>query len=377
MKLTTVRRIRSIRGKLWDRRLLDLPADEIGIYLLYRVEELVKLGIAISYREIRYNLCEAGPGKRRLDPWSLDILLTSNLISKLSSLVVSGKNNACFFYDKNSSRSLVRKIVGIKTAIIRKAQKLATSKELQENLKKLIIDTVNRNNCIVSDSTVDFEKGFVQCEVHHHKIKDKNLLIRFYNTDEWIYPDGYEIWSLFEKGFEVGSIPILLAPNIHGSCFQLFKDLGMFARSNYYVFLSDELHKVIDSTARREEKEVLDFSNFKLGRYESVKSKLAYGEFDVLAKLLSITIPKYYESFCSNLDMMSRKIVPLLGGELKFLLVAKKRSEEIKQRVQSLKKILMLVKLEKVIEMRKMIRRNEKLIKSLNYTGKEHGARPY
>lgn len=367
MKKITQREIKYIKNELWNKRMLDLPIREICIYVLYRIEELVKIGIATSYNEIRYNLCEVGPGKRRLDPWSLDIVIGSRFLKRLSNLVFHGQAGINFFANKNSPYSLINKIIKLKTNIINEVQKLQRSHAVQENLQGLIIKTVQRNNCIVSNSIKNPEDSFVECEIHHNKIADRNLLIRFYNTEEWVYPDSNAIWSLFKKAFKIKCIPILLAPHIHGSCFQLFKNLGMFARANYYLFMPDKRNKIIESITNPEEQRILDLSNFKFGRYESIKSGLTYGEFHVLTKLLSSTIPKYYDSFSISLEKMSRKLIPLLSEEFKEFVVQEKESWEINDRINSVRKFIALAKLGRVTELKKMIRRSEKLIRSLHY----------
>ncbi len=349
--------------------MLDLPKREICIYVLYRIEELMALGVATSYNEIRYNICEVGPGKRRLDPWSLDIVIKSKFFGRLSTLSQFNQNEILFFVKESSSSGLVGDdIIKLKTSIIGKIQEIERSNEVYIKLQELIKNTVDRSNSIIMSFTKNSKETYVECQVHHSDVKDWNLLIRFYNIERWLYPDSHEIWSLFAEAFRVKSIPVLIAPRIHGSCFQLFKSIGMFARANYYIFMPDTLSNIISSMVTAEEKSILDLSGFKLGRYENIKSELAYGEFDILKKLLSVTIPQYHTIFCENLVKRFKKLIPLLNEASNDFFAHTNQARKEMDRVKAISKFIEIAKLGRILEIKKMIKRNQRLIKSLQHT---------
>jgi hypothetical protein len=370
MKKITKREVKNIKSKLWAKRILDLSSREICIYVLYRIETLMQLAVALSYNELRYNLCEVGPGKRRIDPWALDIVVQSKFFEKLSNLIKRDYSNLFFFVNKDPPSSLLDNVLETKAKIITKLQSIEQSKEVQENIVELISNTAQRNECTVLKSFVNVEHPFAECEISYKKLSSKNLLIRFYNKGDWIYPDSYEIWDLFQKAFNSRCIPILLAPRIHGCCFQVFKNLGMFARANYYLFISDKYNTIIESVADTETRRILDFSNLKFGQYENIKSELAYGEFQVLTKLLSSTIPKYHESFSVNLERMYKRLIPLLSEDLKELFNKKRTYLDMKERLGFIRKFVNLVPLGKITELKKIIKRNEKLARGLHYTSR-------
>lgn len=367
MKKITKREIKRIKNELWTKRLLDLPPREICIYVLYRMETLMQLAIVLSYNELKYNLCEVGPGKRRIDPWTLNIVLQSKFFKKLSNLVRRDYADFTFFTNKNAPLSLLNGLLDAKAKIMSRLQDLEKSREIQEKIVELISNTTQRNNCAVLNSSINLESPFVECEVSHKKLEAKNLLIRFYNKEEWIYPDSYEIWDLFKRAFSLKCIPILLAPRIHGSCFQVFKNLGMFARANYYLFITDKYNGVIESLAEAEEKRIIDLSSLKFGQYENIKSELIYGEFQVLTKLLVSTIPKYYKSFSINLEKMYKKLIPLLDVDLSEFIRAKDKVMDAKEKISSISRFISLVPMGRITELKKIIKRNEKLIRGLHY----------
>ena len=235
------------------------------------------------------------------------------------------------------------------------------------SLAELIKITAHRNECVVIDSAEDPKCLTVDCEIHKKEIPNNNLLIRFCNAPEWIYPDSHILWTLFEKALEKKHIPVLIAPYIHGSCFQLFKSLGMFARANYYLFTPEKVNKNMEFVTNHDGVASEHLLNFSYKRCESVRATLAYGEFDVLAQLLSSTIPAHYHSFFASSEKMFKKLLLSENTAVKDLILNNKRLErgEMQSRIEFFSQLLDSVSLGRITEIKKMLKRCLKLIKAL------------
>lgn len=286
--------------------------------------------------------------------------------NRLSTLGSQDRAGIRFFFRGNSSSYLVKNITRLKARKIKRTHELAVSEKVQEALRELMISTAQTNSCPVSNAVINRRNAFVECQVHHPKIAGRNILIRLYNTHEWIYPDSSAIWSLISKASKNGCIPVLLAPHIHGSCFQLFKSLGMFGRANHFVFISQRQKGVVESVSVPVGTEKLYLVGFKFGRLENIAAQSAYGELPELTELLSSTIPRFYHSFSANLEKTYQKLMPLVVKRLGEQVTRQKEHRSMAVRLDSLSHFLASAKLRGVVELRKMIKRDRALIKSLN-----------
>jgi len=174
---------------------------------------------------------------------------------------------------------------------------------------------------------------------------------------EWIYPDSWQIWELYNTAYKVGAVPVLIAPRIHGSCFQLFKALGAFARATYYFFMKEDAPSLIDSWLKGKERDFMQRLKFSPCKNESINSDNFPERFSALSFLLGKTIPDNVDDFSEQLNKKSKKIVLLLNKDFKFLL-SKSPDVDVKQRHDRINKMLSL-KIGRTNDIKKMIQRNE------------------
>jgi len=316
------KKISQIKKKIIKRHILELSFSEICLYAQHRISNLLSNSVAASREEIKYNLCEVGPGRSRIDPWTLEIVLQSSTFQSTITLESIDAGNNVFYFRSRDAKQGVEEAIKLKTPILANINALLEKRGVFSNLTETIQNIAQINGYELHND-IYYGEGFVDWEL---RSEDSNLLIRFYNTRNWIYPNGSEIWSLVLKAHEANLQPIILAPFIHGACFLIFKRVGILGRSLYRSFTAQEMPKMPP------EKELLEI-NYSTGRFVNSGDDLPE-----VSSLLERTIP----SLSGTLKKTLRKEMPH-----KELMLASKScyDRNMQEQLSSLRKISDLLEL--------------------------------
>ncbi len=347
--------IREILDDLSQKSVFTLSLNDLCIYAIYRIEKLVTKEHIVHYDEIRYRLCEIGPGNRRFDSLVLAIILESDFFQRKAYTNIIREKN--WFSDQKMD--LIKNQLSLKTKVIEEIYHASISDQVLEKLKKACAIIFKECGYKQIEYLKITNKNYLEFKINHSSNTKNNLLLRFYNTPEWIYPDSWQIWDLFETAYKKKCIPVLIAPRIHGACFQLFKTLGMFARANYYIF-TDKTMKEIKTIVLKKKKTSLP--NLSLGKFEPLNADNFEKRFDNLKQLLTIIIPEHLDAFTLRQIASSKKIISSLNKDLLDSLVLETSKLNAIQRNQRIGKILSF-KLGHLKNIRKMIKQNEIVIK--------------
>ncbi len=293
-----------IKRKLDSISMLNLDPEEICAYINYRIDKLLEENRELSYYDLRYHLCELGPWKRRIDPFSLEIVLHSKLFQYISAYKLKTINDIEFIIGASMSDSLIDEEIKLHAIIIDAIKNLTKHPQVLKFVNELLVSNCEARNFKVIDSSINFQEKSIECMISTESIFKKNVLIRYHNNGDWIYPESSEIWSLHTKASQINCIPILLAPRIFGSCFQLFKNIGMYGRSNYYIFLPNNFKTsmiVINNNA-------INLSKYIFSRYETIMKRMEYNIFNELDDLLVKIIPNSAPIFIANYNRKRKTI---------------------------------------------------------------------
>lgn len=170
-----------IMSYLKGGRLADLPFEKACSYIVYRIGELIRNSKAVSYNEIKYNLCETGPGKRRVDPLLLNIVLDSKRFGEISLFKRLKFGGIDFYSYDDFSQESIRSIVELKARVVQRTNRLAGSGEAQEIIAKLIKEIARHNHfdCLSLNKSID--SGFVEGKLESNH-NDKKLFIQQCNS---------------------------------------------------------------------------------------------------------------------------------------------------------------------------------------------------
>ncbi|OGC11235.1 hypothetical protein A3K48_01765 [candidate division WOR-1 bacterium RIFOXYA12_FULL_52_29] len=141
-------------------------------------------------------------------------------------------------------------------------------------------------------------------------------------------------------------MPILLAPKIFGSCFQLFKILGMFARANYYIFLPCNYTEKISFV-----------------RHEYVSERTEDHQLIELNDLLENVIPKYLIAFKEKHNHVSSEACSIFMCDNHELSV---ECCDLSQRLEGLSAFLRQLKSTKIDGLRNIVKKWLSLFNDLN-----------
>jgi len=333
--------------KLDDKSVYTLSIEELCFYASYRLSKLVVGLLPMHFDEVKYRLCEVGPGRRRFDPLVLDILLSSKYfdrhiynerLMKMGNWFVASKSGWKFREEKQE--------------VIEKLYECACSEKLFTEIRKKINDIIVSCGYSVLNVEINTDQKYIQFII---TIDEQKYLLRFYNSVTWFYPDSSQIWELIDLAGKEKCIPILIAPRIHGSCYQLFKAIGMYARSSYFYFTG----KSIDTILKEKDERQIFNNNLHLGKTKLIFDVMKGEEFSNIVHILNM--PKNYDEIFSRLI---NKIKKLNDG---FLALKKSKDENIniQERMKRIKSILSM-KIGRLNSVKEMVYRNENLIAELN-----------
>ena len=231
--------IKAIKRKLFELRLplSKLTVPEYINYLNHRIINLVTTRYVLSDAELKYLLCETGPGNIRFDPEIVGLHLTSknNTLDISVKHKVVGKNH--FLLNPETSEENLADIIMAKSRLLKTISSRNTQKKVLELLANQIESvaqkcSVSLSELLITQNTIEF-------------VIEEKALVRYF-TNQWIYLHHREMWQLLEKAHELNLGAIILSPKIHGICFPVFKKIGLFGSNTYTLYLLASSLKEID-----------------------------------------------------------------------------------------------------------------------------------
>ena len=272
------KKLNQIKKRILRTHVLELTFSELCLYIQYRINKLLNTSVAATRAELKYSLCEVGPGRSRIDPWTLDLILQSKTFLDFGSIENLKIENEIFYFYSRDAKQGIEEAINLKKPIFRDISSLLQNQDAFKALSEKFRHIAQQNNYEITDTA--YSTYSVDWKIDS---EDKKLLIRLYNTQDWIYLNSEEIWSLVAKAHQDNRLPVLLAPFIHGACFLFFKRIGIIGRSLYRSFINREMPKIAP------EKELLEL-NYSTGRYSSISND----ELNEISSLLSQTVPSMY-----------------------------------------------------------------------------------
>lgn len=334
----TKKRVKEILKKLKHTGTYRFPFADLYIYVGYRLIELIGNEHVVHYDELMYRFCEVGPGNRRFDPLTVDILVNSDIYRKHFQKYAIKRINQ-WFHEEGGGQDT--QILKIKEKIFRAIKESSETKKLFDLLKSALEAIFEECGYSTESFLINEDKKYLEFKLKSDKL-NSGLLLRFYNTTDWIYPDSWQIWDLLQKAHKEGYISVLIAPRIHGSCFPLFKALGIFARLTYYLFTDQGAHEISNGILNEDEKRIISYNNISLCKISSLSGGSRHQAFDGIKQLLETVVPRYFEAFKLRFDKTRKKIIPLLSAQLKHLLDPESSTLKAPQRISRIESILNL-----------------------------------
>ena len=350
----TKKKTREIVNKLKETSTYFLSPDNFWIYVAYRLVELLRNEYAIYSNELLYHFCEVGPGNRRFDPFIVEILYSSFFMQKYldkKDIKLEGK---WFLMASGDTGNTMLKI---KEKLLAAILENSKTDNLFQLLKKELENIFKEDEYEIVGTSINKKMTYIEFKLITKKFKN-GLLLRFYNTNEWIYPDSWQIWGLFEKARLDSLIPILIAPKIHGACFPLFKALGIFARAEHDLFIEKSLQEIRNIVLNKEENDYFFIKKILPCKIDCLSSTSNSERFLGIKQLLSMTIPKYYDVFAKNFTKATVKVNNFSLDKFSNIPNTEIKLEERMQRIKDLLKL----KIGHFKTIKNMIKRNEMLI---------------
>lgn len=355
----TKEKVKIVKTKLKCSSVAKLSLQDLLVYLSYRLSELISGESVIDYNEIFYRLCEVGPANLRFDPLTVEIFLESEMSRDLFKANSIETENGWFYLKKDYKKEVVSNVKHrIFKEILENISSVSCLKLLKKNVLKIIVDSGYN----IESSLIDEKKRFVECILTNKKFKGR-ILLRFYNDNEWIFPFSWQIWEVFRDAGKLRCVPILVASRIHGSCFPLFKAIGILARSTYGIFSEKNVKKIIDRTLSNMEKVEFVYPKIGPGRFYCLFNQSIDG-LEGVEQLFSRIVPTYFNSSKKRIDHTTKKIIRILNTPLQHLLDQQSSKLKGQEKIARINEILTL-KLGHLNTLQDVVRRHEALIKEL------------
>lgn len=356
MKITK-QKVNNVINKVKQSSVFRLSSEELCIYLASRLVDLINREYVVGYDELIYRLCEVGPGNLRFDPLSVTIFIDSKIGQEL--LAENGiKFKGNYFH--SYIVGLNAEILKVKSKLIKSVNQQICSQKIWTLLRQKLGKIFKRSNYLVIDSLVNKSKNYLEFVLKPENQKG-NILIRIYNTNEWIFPDSWQIWDTFQKAYKERCVPILVASKIHGSCFPLFKVLGILARTTYGPFTEQSIDEIKAEVLNKQDKALLSVREVLPIKVNSLSNASATQSLKGTGQLLTSAIPEYLDEFKIRFEKSAKKVMPHLLAELKPLLDDKEDNLEPAERLSRIKGILAL-KVGHLNLVKDFVKRHEDLI---------------
>jgi len=334
----TKKKVKEILKKLKRSGTYRFPFADLYIYAGYRLIELIENEHVVHYDELMYRFCEVGPGNRRFDPLTVDILINSDLYSKYCEKFTIKRKNQWFHKE---SGGLDIQFFKIKEKIFKAIKESSETKKLFELLKNALEAIFEACGYTTESFLINENNKYLEFRLKSKKLGG-DLLLRFYNTNDRFYPDSWQLWDLFQKAHKEDCIPVLIASRIHGSCFPLFKALGIFARVTYCLFTDQSAEEIKNTVLNEDEKRLFSFKNISLCKINSMPGGSENPAFEGVKQFLEVVVPGYFEAFKLRFDKTAKKIAPLLDGQFKHLLSSESSNLRTTERISRIENILTL-----------------------------------
>lgn len=351
--------IKEVKVKLKNSSVSKLSPEELVIYLFYRLRELINNEFVVDHNELLYRLCEVGPANLRFDPLTVDAFLESDISQRLFGKESIERKNG-WLYAKGGS--LVEARTKIKQKISEEIGESTGSLNCLKILKKRMSSIAKDSGYDIDSSLIDVKRKYIEIILKSAELKGR-ILLRFHNDNEWIYPFSWQIWEMFQEADKKGCIPVLVGPRIHGSCFPLFKAIGILARATYGIFSEKNLDEIINKILDTAEKAHLSYRKVAPGKIYCLSRESTDG-LEGVKQLLSAIVPDYFVPSKKRFDQTSKKISPALDVKLQYLLDHKSSKLDVEERISRIKNILTL-KLGHLNALQDVVRRHEALMKGL------------
>jgi hypothetical protein len=334
----TKKKVKEILKKLKRSGTYRFPFVDLYIYAGYRLIDLIENEHVVHYDELMYRFCEVGPGNRRFDPLTVDILINSDIYRKYFEKSAIKRKDQWFHKE---SGGLDIQFFKIKEKIFKVIKENSESKKLFELLKNTLEAIFEACGYTTESFLINENNKYLDFKLKSKKLGGE-LLLRFYNTNDRIYPDSWQLWDLFQKAHKEDCIPVLIASRIHGSCFPLFKALGIFARVTYCLFTDQSAEEIKNTVLNEDEKRLFSFKNISLCKINSMPGGSGNPVFEGVKQLLEVVVPGYFEAFKLRFDKTTKKIAPLLDGQFKYLLGSESSNLRTSERISRIENILTL-----------------------------------
>lgn len=334
----TKKRVKEILKKLKRSGTYRFPFTDLYIYAGYRLIELIENEHVVHYDELMYRFCEVGPGNRRFDPLTVDILINSDIYRKYFEKHAITRKDQWFHKE---SGSLDIQFLKIKEKIFKAVKESSETRSLFELLKNTLEAIFEACGYATESFLINENNKYLEFRLKSKKLGGE-LLLRFYNTTDWIYPDSWQLWDLLQKAHKENCIPVLIASRIHGSCFPLFKAVGIFARITYCIFTEQSAEEIKNTVLNEDEKRLFSSKNISLCKINSISGGSGSPAFEGVKQLLETVVPGYLEIFKFRFDKIAKKIIPLLDGSFKHLLRPENSTLRTTERISRIENILTL-----------------------------------
>jgi len=357
----TQKNIKEVKDELKRSSISRLSSAELCVYLTHRLLELISQESVVGCDELLYRLCEVGPGNLRFDPLTVDVFIESKLCRDLfDKNSIERRGN--WFYIKNGH--LGEAISKIKHRISEVIEESIASKDCLKLLKHEVSKVVRNSGYDVSSCLINDKKQYLEFILTSAELKGR-ILLRFYNSNEWIYPFSWQIWEIFQEAGKKGCSPVLVAPRIHGSCFPLFKAIGILARATYGIFSEKNLDEITNKVLDNTEKDLLSFHKVAPGKIYHLSKESAAKDLEGLEQLLGTVVPAYFESCKRRFDQTSKKVSLHINNKFQYLLDHKSSKLDVEERIARIKSILTL-KLGHLNALQDVVKRHEEFVKELS-----------
>lgn len=344
-----------VMSKVKQSSVFRLSSEELCIYLAGRLVDLIRRESVVEHDELRYRLCEVGPGNLRFDPLSVNIFIDSRKGQDL--LTENGIKLKDDYFHSNIG-TLKAEILKVKSKIIESVNKQIYSQRTSMLLKQKLEELFKGSNYSIVKSLVN--KNYLEFVIKMRK-QTGSVLVRVYNTNEWLYPDSWQIWDIFQKANMEHCGPILIAPKIHGSCFPLFKALGVLARTTYSPFTEQSMDEIKEEVLNKKDKALISVREVSPIKVNSLAINSTAQSLKGIEQLFTIAIPKYLDEFKIRFEKSAKRIIPHLLADLKPLLNDKEDIIKPTERLLRIKGILAL-KVGHLNLVKDFVKRNEDLI---------------
>lgn len=355
----TQKSIKEVKAKLKHSSVSKLSSEEVVVYLSYRLIEIINSEFVVDHNELLYRFCEVGPANLRFDPLIVDAFLESKMSLRLfNNNSIERKND--WMYEKDGS--LIEALTKIKKKISEEIRHNLISPDCLKVLRKSISGVINESGYNIESNLIVGKKKYVEFILTSIQLKGR-VLLRFYNDSEWIYPFSWKIWEMFQEAGKKRCLPVLVGPRIHGSCFPLFKAMGILARATYGIFSEKSLDEMIDKVLDSADKAYLSYRKIAPGKIYCLSHKSAEG-LNGVEQLLSIIVPAYFVSSKKRFYQTSKKISSVINVKLQYLFDCKSSELDVEERIARIRSILAL-KLGHLNTLRDVVKRHEEFIKEL------------